>query len=50
MDAPTWRRFLLDQGQVETLFREADRHKVLRFLEATDSHTLSAHATELTPP
>lgn len=34
VDAPAWRRFLLTQDHVETLFREADRHKVLRFLEA----------------
>ena len=34
VDAPAWRRFLLDQGEVETLFREADRHKLVRFLEA----------------
>ena len=34
VDSDVWRRFLLDQRDVERFFREADRHKVLRFLEA----------------
>ena len=34
VDTDVWRRFLLDQREVERLFREADRNKVLRFLEA----------------
>ncbi len=34
VDAPVWRRFLLDAPRVEALFREADRYKLLRFLEA----------------
>jgi hypothetical protein len=34
LQAPVWRRFLLDDEQVRLLLREADRLKLLRFAEA----------------
>ena len=34
LQAPVWRRYLLDAEHVRALFLDADRHKVLRFSEA----------------